>query len=88
MTGETFIKNCNQGRFRMSDNDAVDNDSLAELYQEITGEESVTESQVEEPSREPIGDRDRAIEREVADLARNDGLAEAVDGTETSEGAA
>jgi hypothetical protein len=62
-------------------------EALGELYQEITGEESVTESQEEEPSREAISDQDADLENEVQDLAQKDGLSGAVEGAETEQAA-
>jgi len=62
-------------------------DGLGDLFVEVTGEESTTEHQVEEPSKDPI---DEAVERveETAAQAGQDGLSDAVDGAEADGGSA
>lgn len=59
-------------------------EALSDLFVEVTGEECTTESQVEEPSRDPI---DEAVERveERAANAGEDGLSDAVDGAEVAD---
>jgi hypothetical protein len=63
----------------------AETESLGELYQQITGESVVTESQGEEPSRDPIEETDADLERDVQAVTRNDGLGEAVEGGESAE---
>ena len=60
-------------------------DSLRDLYLEITSEETLTEHQREDHSRAPIEAEDAAVDEVVADVARQDGLDEAVEGVETVE---
>ena len=60
--------------------------SLQELYMEVTDETVLTESQKEEPSRDPIEETVADIERQVSAAAREDGLDDAVGGAETGDG--
>ena len=57
-------------------------ESLRNLYLEVTGEETITETQEEEPSRDPIGEGETELEQEVSTLLREDGLDDAVDGVD------
>lgn len=61
-------------------------ESLRDLYLEVTGEETITETQEEEPSRDPIGEGETELEREVSTLLREDGLDDAVDGVDVETG--
>lgn len=56
-------------------------DTLRELYLDVAGAETITESQEEEPSREPIDGETAAIEADVSNSVREDGLADALEGT-------
>lgn len=58
-------------------------DTLRELYLEITDEETLTEPQEESPSRVPVDSVDAAVDEVVADIARHDGLDDAVEDFET-----
>lgn len=54
-------------------------DSLRDIYLDVAGEETITERQQEDPSRDPIEGSVADLEREVRESARQDGLDEAVD---------
>lgn len=56
-------------------------DSLRNLYVEVAGEETLTEQQEEIGSREPIDASDDPAD-EVSRYARENGLEEALEGTE------
>ncbi|ERG87919.1 MAG: hypothetical protein J07HX5_00060 [halophilic archaeon J07HX5] len=60
-------------------------DTLRELYLEITDEETLTEPQEESPSRAPVESVDAAVDEDVADIARHDGLDDAVEDLEAVE---
>lgn len=54
-------------------------DALRDIFLEVSEEPTVTESQEEGPSRDPIEGPDAAVEEAVVGLLREDGLADAVD---------
>ncbi|MFB6219463.1 MAG: hypothetical protein ABEH77_09880 [Halobacteriaceae archaeon] len=58
---------------------STETDELRDIFLDVAGEETVTERQAEEPSREPVEDAEVA---EAAELGREDGLADAVAGAE------
>lgn len=65
--------------------EATRTDDLTEIFLDVAGEETVTESrQVETPSHDPVGDAEASIERTVLEVTR-DGLDDAIDGAEVSE---
>lgn len=55
---------------------------LKDLYLEVTGTETVTEAQEEQPSRDPLEDDAVEMERAVTAVAAEDGLEDAVAGAE------
>lgn len=57
-----------------------DTEALRDIFLDVAGEGVVTESQAEEPSRDPIEERDAELEAEVSGMTREDGLEDAVDG--------
>jgi len=57
-------------------------DKLRDIFVEVAGEETVTDEQAEEPSREPVEARDAALAVEAVEPGRDDGLGDAVDGAE------
>lgn len=56
-----------------------DPDALRDIFLDVTEEETVTESQEDDVSRDPIGDGDAQLEADISRFARDDGLEEAVD---------
>jgi len=54
-------------------------DSLRELYMDITDGETITESQEERPSYDPLKESEMEVEREVSDAVRQDGLTDVVE---------
>ena len=60
-------------------------DALRDLYMDIASEETLTEHQREEPSKAPVEAEAAAVDEAVEDVARQDGLEEAVEGVETAE---
>lgn len=63
-------------------------DSLREIFVDVAGETTVTESQREDVSHDPADPDDRRLEEAVASAVREDGLADAIAGAELSDGAA
>jgi len=61
---------------------STEENPLRDLYLDIATEETLTHSQEVSPSHEPIEDSEREVERVVSDVARQDGLADAVEGAE------
>jgi hypothetical protein len=57
-------------------------DALGDLYVAVTGEETVTESQREGPSRDPIDEETASVEEEVSRAVTEDGLDDTVEGIE------
>jgi hypothetical protein len=57
-------------------------DALGDLYVEVTGGETVTESQEEGPSRDPIDEETASVEAEVSRAVTEDGLDDTVEGIE------
>lgn len=57
-------------------------ESLRNLYLDVVGGETITESQHEEPSHGPIEEGESELEAEVSAFLREDGLDDAVDGAE------
>jgi len=66
---------------------SVDANRLRDLYLDVAEEASVTEPQADERSHEPIDGSVAAVEREVSDLVREDGLEDAIESAETGAGA-
>lgn len=64
---------------------AAETDSLRELYLDVAGDETLTDSQEESPSHAPIEETETELERMVSDVLRDDGLADAVDGSEGAD---
>ena len=56
-------------------------DALRDLFLDVSEEGVLTERQEEEPSRDPIDERDAALEAEISGMTRQDGLEDAVDGS-------
>lgn len=54
-------------------------DDLRDIFLDVAEEATFTERQEEGPSRDPIGEREAAMEAEVSRSAREDGLEDAVD---------
>lgn len=63
-------------------------DSLRELYLDITGEGTITESQEESPSRAPVEEEEAELERELSEFLQRDGLTDAVEGAENGDASA
>ena len=61
---------------------SADTDELRDLFVDVAGEETIIQHQTEEPSREPIEEHDTELAAEAAEVAREDGLADAVEGAE------
>jgi hypothetical protein len=57
-------------------------ESLRDLYLDVAGAETITESQREEPSHDPIEDGGTELGAEVAEFIREDGLEDAVGGAD------
>ncbi len=57
-------------------------DSLRDIYLDVAGEETITEHQQEDRSRDPIDDEEAEIEAVVSSVAMEDGLDDAVAGAE------
>lgn len=57
-------------------------ESLRDLYLDVAGEETITESQQEEPSHDPIEAGETELEAKVSEFVREDGLEDAVDGAD------
>jgi len=64
---------------------STETNPLRELYLDIATEETLTESQEVSPSHEPIEESEREVEQVVADVARQDGLTDAVEGAENMD---
>lgn len=64
---------------------STDAAELRDLFVDVTGEEATTEEQEEGPSRDPIDEEVERVERAV-EVARDDGLDDAVAGTEAETG--
>ena len=62
---------------------STDTESLEELFVSVTGDETVTETQEESPSRDPVDREQAELEETVTSLVREDGLGDAVAGAET-----
>lgn len=62
-------------------------DELRDLYLDVADEATITESQEQDRNRDPLDATDEAIENEVADYQRQDGLDEALEGSEGAESA-
>ena len=63
---------------------STDTESLRDIYLDVAGEETITESQEEEPSHDPIEEGESELEAEISSMLREDGLDDAVDGAEVS----
>jgi len=63
-------------------------DALGDIFVDVAGETTVTESQREDVSHDPVDSDDLRLEEEVASAAREDGLTDAIAGAEVSDGAA
>lgn len=61
-------------------------EQLRDIFLDVAGEETVTERQVEEPSREPVDQREAELAAEAVEMGRDDGLADAVAGAEVGSG--
>lgn len=61
---------------------ATNTQSLRDLFLEVTDNETITESQEEGPSRDPIGASEAAVGEEVSTFLQEDGLDDAVEGAE------
>lgn len=61
---------------------------LRELYLNLAEDETITESQEQVPNHDPVDATEAAIESEVIDYRREDGLDDALEGIESSTGAA
>jgi hypothetical protein len=57
-------------------------DSLRDIYLDVAGEETITEHQQEDRSRDPIDDEEAELEAVVSSVAMEDGLDDAVAGAE------
>lgn len=57
-------------------------DKLRDIFVEVAGEETVTDEQAEEPSREPVEEGDAELAAEAVEATRDDGLGDAVDGAD------
>lgn len=66
----------------MSDN----TDTLRDIFLDVSDETTLTETQDEGPSREPIGRTEAEMEQKLSGLTRADGLDEAVDGPDAVTG--
>ncbi len=55
-------------------------DDLREIFVNVSGVETVTERQQEEPCRDPIEDHDAEREAEVSAFVGEDGLGDALEG--------
>jgi len=64
---------------------STDTESLEELFVSVTGDETVTETQEQGPSRAPVDGEQAELEADVSSLVREDGLEDAVAGAETGE---
>lgn len=62
---------------------STDTADLRQLYLDVAGEETVTESQEEEPSHDPIEESEFELEAEVQAFTTQDGLDDALEGLET-----
>lgn len=61
-------------------------EQLRSLYLDLAGEETITESQLDEQNRDPVESSDAALTAEVSGYLREDGLEEALDGVESNAG--
>ncbi len=61
----------------------VKTESLRDLYLDVTQTGFVTERQQETPSHAPIEEPELEIEKAVSSFVKDDGLSDAVEGTET-----
>lgn len=61
-------------------------DSLRDIYLDVAGEETITEHQQEDRSRDPIDDQEAELEAQVSAVAMEDGLDDAVAGAEVDVG--
>lgn len=61
---------------------AVKTDSLRDLYLDITETGTVTERQQEAPSHAPMEAQELKLEETVSAFVKDDGLSDAVEGTE------
>ena len=59
-------------------------EQLRSLYLDLAGEETITESQLEELNRDPVDSTEAALTEEVSGYVREDGLKEAIDGVESN----
>ncbi len=77
-----------QSFYRTTDNHltvmSAKTDSLKDIFINVAGDETLTESQEEDPSREPMDERDQSVENQVITAAKDDGLEDAVDGIESN----
>lgn len=62
-------------------------DELADLFVDVTGEEGTTAEQEEGPSRDPIDESVESVET-VVEAAQEDGLDDAVAGSEADDASA
>lgn len=79
--GNTFYEVLSTTPLLMS----AETDNLRELYLNVAGEETVTEVQAEEPSRDPIDATEIELEAEVQAFTREDGLGDALEGVELDD---
>lgn len=66
----------------ITDSMSADDTDLGELFVDITGERETVTERTAEPSRDPVDEDGTAVAEEVAAVARNTGLEEAVSGTD------
>lgn len=59
-------------------------DSLRSIFLDVTNEESITEHQEQGPSHDPLDEQDIHREDRLAAFASQDGLDDAVDGSESN----
>lgn len=59
-------------------------DDLRAIFLEVSEDGTVTERQVEGPSKDPVEERDAAVAEQAAASALEDGLDDAVDGFDYS----
>lgn len=60
---------------------STDDTDLGDLFVDITGETETVTERTDEPSRAPV-DEEATVAEEVAAVARNNGLEDAVSGTD------
>lgn len=65
---------------------ATNENSLTDIFLEVSEDGTITEHQVSGPSHDPIEDGTAALEREVRNTIQSDGLDDAVEGAEGDGG--